>query len=98
MTKPEGKGKGKATLAQIIAQESTATVIDSIKLMGPDFGRMVQKLTATLNFIEPADRAHQIGIPVGPQKESPNFKFIEELVSVVWTRLGPFNERDTYRV
>jgi hypothetical protein len=79
MAEPEGKGKGKATLAQITAQESTATVIDSIKLMGPDFGRMVQKLTITLNFIEPADRT-QIGVPVGPQQESPAFKFIEELV------------------
>jgi hypothetical protein len=79
MAEPEGKGKGKATLAQIMAQESTATVIDSIKLMGPDFGRMVQKLTVTLNFVQPADRT-QIGIPVGPQQESPAFKFIEELV------------------
>jgi hypothetical protein len=78
MADPEGKGK--ATLAEIMAQESTATVIDSIKLMGPDFGRMVQKLTVTLNFIKPADRTRQIGIPVGPQQDSPAFKFIEELV------------------
>jgi hypothetical protein len=33
MAEPEGNGKGKATLAQIMAQESAATVIDSIKLM-----------------------------------------------------------------
>jgi hypothetical protein len=79
MAEPEGKGKSKATLAHIMAPEPTATVIDSIKLMGPDFGRMVQKLTVTLNFIEPADRT-QIGVPVGPQQESPAFKFIEELV------------------
>jgi hypothetical protein len=51
-----------------------------IKLMGPDFVRMVQKLAVTLNFIEPTDRTHQTGIPVGPQQESPNFKFIEKLV------------------
>jgi hypothetical protein len=72
----------------------------SIKLMGPGFGRMVQKLTVTLNFIEPADRTHQIGIPVGPQQESPNFKFIEELVkelhNFVWSRLRTSDERDTY--
>jgi hypothetical protein len=62
-----------------MAQESTATVIDSIKLMCPDFGRMVQELTVTLNFTEPADRT-QIGVPVGPQQQSLAFKFTEELV------------------
>jgi hypothetical protein len=45
---------------------------------GGDFPKVVQKLTVTLNFIEPADRT-QIGVPVGPQQESPAFKFIEEL-------------------
>jgi hypothetical protein len=48
--------------------------------MCPDFGRLIQKLTVSLNFIEPADRT-QIGVPVGPQQESPAFKFIEELVT-----------------
>jgi hypothetical protein len=40
---------------------------------------MVQKLTVTLNFIEPAHHS-QIGDPVGPQHESPAFKVIEEPV------------------
>jgi hypothetical protein len=62
-----------------MAQGSTATVIHSIKLMGLYFGRMVQKLTVTPNFIELAD-CTQIGVPVGPQQESLAFKFIEELV------------------
>jgi hypothetical protein len=81
MVMTEQEGKGKAALTEIMAQESAATVIDSIKLMGPDFPRMVQKLTVTLNFVQPADRSRQIGTPVGPQQDSPAFKFIEELVN-----------------
>jgi hypothetical protein len=80
--KYEGKGKGKASLQEIMDQEPAPTVIDTIQLLGPEFIATVQKLTVTLAFTTPAE-PHTIansggvqqdpkkaGIPTGPKKRS----------------------------
>jgi hypothetical protein len=66
-----------------LTQEFTAKVIDSIKLMGPDFRQKGHfQLYQTSTSANP--QTGPIGVPANPQLESPDFKFIEELVKKLY--------------